>query len=197
VLSGSCGLATRLRPLPIVGGAIETPRFSEVVSTADAVRPLTSRFLVSESAADRSALGGEDHAASAKAGLDADSERLAAKGKALTPAERRWCCQIVRPETILAWFRKLASQKYDDSKAREVGRPRKPSDVRELVLNMARDNVTGLQLRGGYARNHLSAGSKGLTRARLSPVTPRPERVSRRGLARGRAAPRGGLACCT
>jgi len=29
--------------------------------------------------------------------------RLAIKGKALTPEERRDCCQIVRPETILTW----------------------------------------------------------------------------------------------
>src|SRR5262245_57991540 len=33
--------------------------------------------------------------------------RLAIKGKALTPAERRACCQVVRPETILMWFRQL------------------------------------------------------------------------------------------
>ena len=30
--------------------------------------------------------------------------RLAIKGKALTPEERRASCQIVRPETILKWF---------------------------------------------------------------------------------------------
>jgi hypothetical protein len=34
--------------------------------------------------------------------------RLAVKGKALTPEERSSCCQIVRPATILAWFRQLA-----------------------------------------------------------------------------------------
>jgi hypothetical protein len=33
--------------------------------------------------------------------------RLALKGKELTADERRACCQIVRPETILAWFRQL------------------------------------------------------------------------------------------
>ena len=34
--------------------------------------------------------------------------RLALKGKELTPDERRTCCQLVRPETILAWFRHWA-----------------------------------------------------------------------------------------
>jgi hypothetical protein len=36
--------------------------------------------------------------------------RLATKGKALTPAEREECCQIVRPSTILDWFRKLVAR---------------------------------------------------------------------------------------
>jgi putative transposase len=46
----------------------------------------------------------------------------------------------VRPETILAWFRQLAAQKYDSSKARKAGRPGKTADIRELVLELARDN---------------------------------------------------------
>jgi hypothetical protein len=48
--------------------------------------------------------------------LNAKQRRhLAPKGKELTAEERRVCCQIVRPETILAWFRQLAAQKYDSS----------------------------------------------------------------------------------
>ncbi len=66
--------------------------------------------------------------------------RLAVKGKALTPEERRTCCQIVKPETILAWFRDLAASKYDGSKNRKPGRPRKPEEIRELVLRMANEN---------------------------------------------------------
>ena len=66
--------------------------------------------------------------------------RLARKGKQLTPEERRACCQIVQPETILAWFRHLAAQKYDGSKSRKPGRPRKAVDIRNLVLKLASDN---------------------------------------------------------
>ena len=66
--------------------------------------------------------------------------RLALKGKELTAEERRACCQIVRPETILAWFRQRAAQKYDSSKARKAGRARKTADVRELVVELAPDN---------------------------------------------------------
>ena len=67
--------------------------------------------------------------------------RLAIKGKALTPEERRTCCQIVRPETILKWFRQLAAKKYDSSaKRRTPGRPPKSNDIRELVVKLAREN---------------------------------------------------------
>ena len=82
-------------------------------------------------------------AATGKSRIDFTAEqrrRLALKGKQLTVEERRACCQMVRPETILAWFRQLAADKYDSSKTRKVGRPRKPSDIRQLVLGMACDN---------------------------------------------------------
>ena len=81
-------------------------------------------------------------AATGKIRIDFTAEqrrRLALKGKQLTAEERRACCQIVRPETILAWFRQLAADKYDSSET-QVGRPRKARDIRELVLDMARDN---------------------------------------------------------
>jgi hypothetical protein len=67
-------------------------------------------------------------AATGKTRIDLSAEqrrRLAVKGKALTPAERRSCCQIVRPHTILTSFRQLVSQKYDGSTARKTGRPGK------------------------------------------------------------------------
>jgi hypothetical protein len=39
--------------------------------------------------------------------------RLAEAGKLLTPDERRQCCQLVKPATILAWFRQIAARKHD------------------------------------------------------------------------------------
>jgi hypothetical protein len=82
-------------------------------------------------------------AATGKTRIDFTDEQrrgLALKGKALTAEQRRHCCQIVRPETILAWFRRLAAQKYDSSETRTVGRPRKSTDIRQVVLDLARDN---------------------------------------------------------
>jgi hypothetical protein len=81
-------------------------------------------------------------AATGKSRIDFTAEqrrRLALKGKQLTAEERRACCQVVRPETILAWFRQLAADKYDSTET-QVGRPRKARDIRQLVLDMARDN---------------------------------------------------------
>ena len=65
--------------------------------------------------------------------------RLASAGRLLTPDERRKCCQLVKPATILAWFRQLAARKYDSADARR-GRPPKPKDVRKLVVEMALAN---------------------------------------------------------
>jgi len=73
---------------------------------------------------------------------DEQRRRLAVKGKALTPDDRHLCCQIVRPSTILAWFRKLAAAKYDSSTQRKKpGRPRKADEIRELVIRLARENL--------------------------------------------------------
>jgi hypothetical protein len=66
--------------------------------------------------------------------------RLALAGKELSPEERGMCCQIVKPGTILAWFRQLGKQKYDSSKGK-VGRPRKDKDIRKLVVEMALANL--------------------------------------------------------
>ncbi|MGB7813620.1 MAG: hypothetical protein WBP56_21075, partial [Polyangia bacterium] len=41
--------------------------------------------------------------------------------------------------TILAWFRQLAARKYDSSR-RKTGRPRKPRDIRKLVIDLALAN---------------------------------------------------------
>ena len=65
--------------------------------------------------------------------------RMAMAGKQLTPDERRKCCWLVKPDTILAWFRQLAARKYDSSDARR-GRPPKPKDVRKLVIKLAMEN---------------------------------------------------------
>ena len=49
---------------------------------------------------------------------------------------------VARPDTILAWYRKLIAQKFDRSKYRRYpGRPTVGREVTELVLRVARENT--------------------------------------------------------
>jgi putative transposase len=54
---------------------------------------------------------------------------------------------IVKPETILAWQRRLERRKWDYSqrRSRGPGRPRTPEDIEALVCRLARENVWGYQ----------------------------------------------------
>ena len=47
---------------------------------------------------------------------------------------------IVKPETILGWYRKLVAQKVDGSKVRGVGRPPISLEVETLIVRMAKEN---------------------------------------------------------
>jgi putative transposase len=48
---------------------------------------------------------------------------------------------IARPDTILGWYRKLISRKFDGSKARRgPGRPRIKREVEQLMIRMACEN---------------------------------------------------------
>ncbi len=71
---------------------------------------------------------------------DAQRRRLAIAGKELSHEERNQICEIAKPATILAWFRKLVAQKYDGSSKRGPGRPRTALERRELIVEIAKDN---------------------------------------------------------
>ena len=48
---------------------------------------------------------------------------------------------VARPDTILAWYRKLIARKFDGSKARNgPGRPRIKREVEQLIIRMAKEN---------------------------------------------------------
>ena len=48
-----------------------------------------------------------------------------------------------KPDTILGWYRKLIARKFDGSKARRYpGRPRVDCEIEQLVVRMAKENVT-------------------------------------------------------
>ena len=48
---------------------------------------------------------------------------------------------VARPDTILAWYRKLVAHKFDGSKApKSPGRPRISCEVEQLIVRMASEN---------------------------------------------------------
>ena len=71
---------------------------------------------------------------------DDQRRRLAVKGKPIGRKGLRKFASIVTPDTLLAWHRRLVAKKYDSSRKRLPGRPSTPTEIRELVLKMAREN---------------------------------------------------------
>src|ERR1041385_574406 len=71
---------------------------------------------------------------------DDQRRRLAAKAKDLGRKVLVELGTVVTPETLLAWHRRLIAQKYDGSKKRQSGRPRKPEDIEALIVRFANEN---------------------------------------------------------
>ena len=73
---------------------------------------------------------------------DDQRRRLAEKAKKLGRKALENLVTLVRPETLLAWHRKLIAQKYDGSGRRGPGRPRVMTAIRDLTVRMAKENRT-------------------------------------------------------
>jgi putative transposase len=87
---------------------------------------------------------------------------------------------VARPDTILAWYRKLIVRKFDGSKARNgPGRPRIKPEVEQLIIRMASENrdwgydrIAGALANLGYEISDQTVGNV-LKRSGLPPA---PER---------------------
>src|SRR5262249_33089816 len=72
---------------------------------------------------------------------DAERSTLAEIGKRMGRKALAQVACVAKPETILAWYRKLIAQKFDGSKRRSYpGRPPVEREIVELVVRMAREN---------------------------------------------------------
>jgi putative transposase len=72
---------------------------------------------------------------------DSDRTTLAAIGKKLGKQALEEIATIVKPDTILAWHRKLTARKFDGSQPRKfVGRPKIGAEVGALVARIAQEN---------------------------------------------------------
>jgi putative transposase len=67
---------------------------------------------------------------------------LAEIGKRLGRKALREVACVAKPDTILAWYRRLVAQKFDGSKHRQYpGRPPVSAEVEALVVRVARENA--------------------------------------------------------
>ena len=78
---------------------------------------------------------------------NAERRRLAVLGKELGRKLLAKVATLATADTILRWYREQVAKKYDGSKRRGPGRPRKAAEIVELVLKMVRENESW-----GYTR---------------------------------------------
>jgi putative transposase len=71
---------------------------------------------------------------------DAERKRLARIGTVLGRKALRELTTLGRPDTAIRWYRQLVAKKYDGSKKRGPGRPRKPEELRRLVVRFVLEN---------------------------------------------------------
>jgi putative transposase len=72
---------------------------------------------------------------------DAERVTLAEIGHRLGRKVLAEVATVARPETILAWYRKLVARKFDGSKVRRnPGRPRITREVEQLIVRIAKEN---------------------------------------------------------
>ncbi len=70
-----------------------------------------------------------------------ERRELGVLGKAIGLEALRELPTLVTPETILAWYRKFVARKHDHSAKRGPGRPRKPDELRALIVRLAEENI--------------------------------------------------------
>ena len=72
---------------------------------------------------------------------DAERATLAQIGHRLGRKVLADVATVARPDTILAWYRKLVARKFDGSKVRRSpGRPRITRETEQLIVRMAKEN---------------------------------------------------------
>jgi len=78
---------------------------------------------------------------------DAQRRLLAEEAKAIGRSALAALGTVVTPDTLLRWYRNLVAAKYDGSKKRSPGRPRRKPDIAKLVIRIEEGNPSW-----GYTR---------------------------------------------
>ena len=111
---------------------------------------------------------------------DPERSTLAEIGKRLGRKALAQVTCVAKPDTILAWYRRLIAQKFDGSKFRSYpGRPRISKEAEALVVQMARENsgwgydrIAGALANLGYEVSDQTVGNV----LRRHGITPAPKR---------------------
>jgi putative transposase len=78
---------------------------------------------------------------------DPQRSTLAEIGKRLGRRGLEKVAYVAKPDTILAWYRRLIAQKFDGSRQRScLGRPPVQREIVESVVQMARENPVGVTI---------------------------------------------------
>jgi hypothetical protein len=113
-----------------------------ITGSVDQELLLRNAYLVTENRLLRSQIHGRVRL------TDAERKTLAEVGKKLSKPALAEVAAIGKPETILAWPRKLVTRKFDGSQQRQApGRPKIDQELEALVVRMAQENR-----RWGYDR---------------------------------------------
>lgn len=106
-----------------------------VTGTVDEELLLRNEYLVAENRILRGQMKGRLRLS------DGDRKSLAEIGKRLGRKALSEVANIVKPDTILAWHRRLIAKKFEGSANREYpGRPRISRDVEDLIVRVAKEN---------------------------------------------------------
>ena len=112
---------------------------------------LRNEYLVTENRILRAQIKGRQRL------TDGERKTLAEIGKKLGKKVLGELASIVKPETILAWHRRLVAKKFDGSKNRTYpGRPKIDAEVEDLIIRLAKENRSW-----GYDRIVGALGSLG------------------------------------
>jgi transposase InsO family protein len=91
---------------------------------------------------------------------------------------------VMKPDTIMGWYRKLVARKFDGSKSRRYpGRPRIDGEIEALVVRMARENsswgydrIVGAMANLGYTLSDQTVGN--ILQRNGIPTAPKRERTT-------------------
>jgi putative transposase len=145
-----------------------------ITGTVDQELLLRNEYLVTENRILRNQLTGRVQL------TDGERKTLAEIGQKLGKQALKEVANIVTPDTILAWHRRLVAQKFDGSQQRKApGRPPIDPELEALLVRMARENrswgydrIVGALANLGYTVSDQTVG----TVLKRHGIAPAPER---------------------